>query len=345
MFKETPYIIAEIGSNWTSLQDCLDSIIQAKLAGADAAKFQLYSWYDLYGVQARDVHDGKSSYMFDPEKPEKSWRNLPGTMPLKWLPDLKHQCDRVEIDFMCSAFSPELIDVVDPYVKTHKLASSEMCHVRMLEKFRKIGKPLIMSTGAQTVSDIWSAIRVLRGDGGAWGSLPPLDVTLMYCVSSYPANETDLDLIMQLCKEFSLPPGFSDHSLDYLNLPRFAWTAFGATVIEKHFTAIEATTPDSGHSLNPDQFRNMVNKIRGRHVSVIGPVKSELDMLTKHKRRLIAIRDIKQGSILQENVNFGIYRSLKEDMNALDPFKIEYVNNRLAKRDIKAGDGIGQTDF
>lgn len=313
MLNNQPYIICEIGSNWRNLQDCLDSIIQAKLSGADAVKFQLYTHKSLYGFSG----------------------DIAGKLDAAWLPDLKAQCDRVDIDFMCSAFSPELVAAVDPFVKRHKVASSEMCHVRMLERLKEIGKPVIMSTGAQTVLDIRAAIQVLD----------KIPVTLMYCVASYPANEIDLQIIRIMTSEFSIPVGFSDHSLDYLNIPWMAAHMFGATVIEKHFTAIDAVTPDSGHSLNPDQFKKMVQKIRGEYKSVIGPTPGEKDMILRHKRRLIAIRDIETGDVLKEGYNFGIYRSLKDNTHAHSPFAVDVANGEKALRNIKTVDGVGPGDF
>lgn len=313
MLISNPYIIAEIGSNWTSLEDCLHSIIQAKLAGANAAKFQLYTSHALYGID----------YFM-------KW-----SLPIAWIPQLKDQCDRVGIDFMCSAFSPELIDVVHPFVKVHKVASSEMCHVRMLECLNQIGKPVILSTGAQTVSDIHSALNIFKN----------VPVTLMYCVSAYPAYEIDLDIIDKLKERFNIPVGFSDHSIDYLNLPFFAWKTYNVPIIEKHFKAIDAQTPDSEHSLNRDQFRKMVQKIKGEYVSVIGPTPSEKDMILRHKRRLIAIKSIKRGDILEEGYNFGIYRSLMDDSKGMVPFAIDSFIHKKALVDIEAGHGIGPTDI
>ncbi len=339
-FKSNPYIICEIGSNWLTLEDCLYSIIQAKIAGADAVKFQLFTHESLYGFKDKTSSDDNPT---STDCPVGVPIHKIGVLPPDWLPKLAEQCERVGIDFMCSAFSPELIDVVDPYVKTHKLASSEMCHVRMLEAYRRIGKPLIMSTGAQTTQDIISALYVVHS--ASQGEKKGCGVTLMYCVSAYPAHETDLDIIAKLGEQFNLPVGFSDHSLDYLNLPFFAWRTYGATVIEKHFTAIDAQTPDSGHSLNPDQFKKMVDKIRGNYKSVIGPTPSEKDMVLRHKRRIIATRDIKAGQIFQEGYNFGIFRSLKDDTKALIPFAINHVNDKSAKRDIKCGDGICPGDI
>lgn len=68
-------------------------------------------------------------------------------------------------------------------------------------------------------------------------------------------------------------------------------------------------------------------------------------MILRHNRRLIAIRDISRGDILSEGENFGIYRSLKDDTHAFSPGMVASVNGRGSKRDIKAGDGIGEGDI
>jgi hypothetical protein len=68
-------------------------------------------------------------------------------------------------------------------------------------------------------------------------------------------------------------------------------------------------------------------------------------MILRHNRRLIATRDIPVGDTLQEGINFGIYRSLKDDTKALSPFMIDYASGRAAKNAIMAGDGIGPGDL
>jgi sialic acid synthase SpsE len=316
-----PFIIAEVGSNWLTLEDCLTSISQAKLCGADAVKFQAYNPQALYGAPL----DG--SWTFAPIR-------LDGQLPLEWLPKLAEKAKAVGIEFMCSAFSPELVDAVDPYVNIHKVASAEMTHVRILEKLRQIGKPVILSAGASGVEDIRAAL----------STLGPIPVVLMYCVAAYPAREVNLGSIQLLKTQFDRPVGYSDHSVDVGEVP-FSAVERGACVLEKHVTFVNAITPDSPHSLGGDQFKRMVRRIRDGNYPRLGPTPEERPMILRHNRRLIATRDIPVGDTLQEGINFGIYRSLKDDTKALSPFMIDYASGRAAKNAIMAGDGIGPGDL
>lgn len=308
-----PFIVAEIGSNWRDLEDCLTSIRAAKAAGADAVKFQLFDRKSLYG------------FGDDP---------MPGSLPIEWLPELKAESDRAQIEFMCSAFSPELVGAVDPYVNVHKVASAEMTHVRILERLREIGKPVFLSTGAHGEADIRGALHVL-------GDTP---VVLLYCVAAYPAQTINLRTIPYMQDVMKRPVGYSDHSIDVGVIPREA-VQRGACVLEKHVTFIDAETPDSPHSLSAEQFKTMVKWIREGEPLEHFPTHAEMPMVLRHNRRLIATTYIQEGETLKENENFGIYRSLKDDTSALSPFLVYKVNGRKAKQAIKAGDGIGPGDL
>jgi len=109
-----PFIIAEVGSNWTTLDDCIQSISSAKLCGADAVKFQAFNYDALYGPGLMPLVKGHNP-----------------SLPLAWLPKLKDWADTCDIEFMCSAFSPELVEAVNPYVNVHKVASADLSHVRI----------------------------------------------------------------------------------------------------------------------------------------------------------------------------------------------------------------------
>lgn len=329
------FIICEVGSNWQTLEDCLLSIRAAKACGADGVKFQLYSSRALYGYVPVEHFPS-------------------GVMDPTWLPRLKAESDRVGIEFMCSAFSVELLNEVDKYVNLHKLASSEMTHIRMLERLREIGKPVLMSTGASGEADIRHALAILMqkeyrktyGDEGHYIiSKEQLDVIPMYCVAAYPARVINTHMITVMARVFGTPVGYSDHSTDVLMIPWIAQQA-GAVVIEKHVTFIEAETPDSPHSLNEREFRLMVARLRIASLpSKFTSPPEEQSMVLRHKRRLIATRDIEAGEPFKEGVNFGIYRSLKDDTKALHPFAIDQLIGKQAKNKIVAGDGIGPGDL
>lgn len=312
-------IIAEVGSNWESLDDCRHSIRIAKAVGADAVKFQFYNHYTLYGSG-----DGLSS--------ESAATPMVGVLPTDWLPHLKETADREQMEFMCTAFSPEGLKIIDPFVKTHKVASSHLTHVRLLEAINQTKKPVYLSTGGSNFSDIKQALTFL----------PDCQVTLLHCVSAYPTQETNLKRIMSLAKTFNHPTGFSDHSLSIDDIP-FQAQLLGASVLEKHFKDKECFSPDNGHSLNPDQFKRMVSYLKGESTdSYLG---CENDMALKHNVRLIVTKTVKVGEILEENKNFGIYRSLVSDQKGLSPFLITKVHGTVAKREFSPGDSIGLGEF
>lgn len=316
---QPPFIIAEVGSNWTSLDDCKRSIVQAKQAGADAVKFQAFNKRSLYGV------DGFHSLDYS--------ATMPGELPLDWLPILAQKARDTGIEFMCSAFSPELVRAVDPYVSIHKVASAELTHLRILESVRDAGKPVILSTGASGPIDI-SQARMVLGAGTS--------VILMYCVAAYPARDIDFRMLDELSSRFHCPVGYSDHTTDYGVTPRTA-VERGACVLEKHLTAIEADTPDRPHSLTVDEFRRMVQSIRGERPFSWGSGE-EQDMITRHNRRLIATKAIKAGQALKEGVNFGIFRSLVDDTRGYSGFAVGQVHDRAAAKDLQAGQAIGPGD-
>ena len=340
---QPPFIIAEVGSNWRTLDDCKQSIAMAKRAGADAVKFQAFTHEALYGGPPPKV-GVRFGFVGDPPDDHR-----PHELPLDWLPILAEKAKDTGIEFMVSAFSPELVQAVDPYVNLHKVASAELSHLRILEAVRDTGKRVVLSTGASGPKDVAEALRVLETaipTRAPNGYVPPTwehKVVLMYCVAAYPARDIDFRMLDELKQRFECPVGYSDHTTDYNVIPRTA-VEWGACVLEKHFTAIEADTPDRPHSLTVDEFKKMVQSIKGERPFSWGSGE-EKDMMTRHNRRLIATKEIKAGQTLQEGENFGIYRSLQEDTRGLSGFAAPSVNGRVAAKAIQAGQAIGPGDF
>lgn len=313
--RDTCYVVAEIGSNWLIFDQAKESITAAKQAGADCVKFQAFTHRALYGAD----------YI------------APHALPLEWLPRLKEKADAVGIDFACTAFSPELVAAVDPYVKWHKVASSDCAWPQLLEAVARTGKPVVISYGAHGLYDMVRSIETLRYFGAK-------SVTPLYCVAAYPANTVDLRVMSKMAETLGMPVGYSDHTTDVINAPLEASNR-GAVLIEKHMTAYpDLDTPDRPHSLTPAQFRQMVSALRGAD-PVMGPVQDEQAMLLRHNRRLIATSDILPGTRLIYGENFGALRSLADDTRGLSAWAWGDVDGRTAAVHIEAGMPIGPGDF
>lgn len=287
--KDGPVIIAEVGSNWFTIDDCFASIVAARRVGADVVKFQAFTFEALFGIEP---HEGVSRHF---------------ELPLEWLPKLRACSEEIGIGFMCTAFSPGILRIVDKYVDMHKIASSCSSWPALLDEAKATGKPVLFSTGAMTLAEVKAS----------YDRLGPRAVPL-YCVAAYPARSTDLDMIEAIADVTGQTRvGYSDHSLDYIETPRAAWRVHGACVIEKHFTAISnRQTPDSGHSLSPNEFSLMVDAIRGHdkdgappRPSRVGFFTDEVGMRTLHRRRIVATRAIQAGELFTES-NIGPYRAL-----------------------------------
>lgn len=343
LFESKPFIIAEVGSNWRTLSDCVESIGKAKACGADAVKFQAFNHIALYGVPypQTDVEEFTArtggEYV---EVPGYRITEMAHALPLEWLPKLKEKADACGIEFMCTAFSPELVAAVDPFVSVHKVASSDLSYPQLLEAVAKTGKPVLLSTGASSRGDVEIALQYLDRT----------KTVLMYCNASYPSTHHNLFQMDRMREMWGPYVGLSDHSLDVVYAPLAAVKHHGAIVIEKHFNAFDdLITPDSPHSLGCDDFKIMCDHLRGEvDTSAFNPSRQERDMFLRHNRRLIATRDIAPGEELKFGVNYGAYRSLFDEGHGISPFFWNHEKGPEGKEASKAiarGAGIGPGDF
>lgn len=303
------FIIAEVGSNFTSLRDCLDSISLAANCGADAVKFQYFCEQEMYGYGS----------------------NV-SKLPEVWLEKLAEKAEACMIELMVTAFSPEGLAKIDPYVVRHKIASSDLCYKELLLAAGETGKELILSTGGHSLSDIGIALK----------HCDPKKVTLLYCESSYPSYDVDFRKLHML-EQFELPLGFSDHTKQ-VYMPAILNAISPLSVVEKHVNFTEAGGDDAYHSIDTDDFKMLVGSLRGDTCeSLISG--DEADMITKHNRRLVAIKDIAQGDALEYDRNYGPYRSKVDDAHGMHPMMSERVTGMVASRDIAKGEGIGPGDL
>ena len=233
-------IIAEVGSNWHTLSDILMSIKTAKEVGADAVKFQLFSNKEMY-LDVPDAKIGRSPYLDH-----------------TWLATMDKYAREVGIELMCTAFSAPGYTYVDKFVDTHKIASAEITDFNILKKVNSFKKPVYLSTGGAGIIQIRHALEFLKA----------CRVTIMYCVTEYPARVVDFRHVDKLVGIFKrgYDYGYSDHSIDVLIIPRLA-KYHGCNVIEKHVNFTDhKDTDDALHSLSTRDFALMVKSIHGDHI-------------------------------------------------------------------------------
>jgi N-acetylneuraminate synthase len=343
--KKHVFIIAEAGSNWrcgTPTRDikmAKSFIDVAAEAGADAVKFQTYKPETVYVPNA-----GESDYLSEAGIKKsiiEIFKDL--SMPYEMIPQLAEYCEKQNIQFMSTPFSVADAKAVDPYVKTHKIASYEISHIRLIEFIAKTGKPVILSTGGATYEDIEWAINHFYKNGGK-------TISLMQCTAKYPAPLSTLNLkvIPDLINRFNIPVGLSDHSRDPITGPVGA-VALGAEIIEKHFTLHNKLPgPDHSFAITPDELKQMVKAIR-QIEQALGSGKKEIQTQERElreyaQRSIQAIKEIKKGDVLSEGRNIDILRPGKQK-HGLHPKHLIKIEGKKATRNISLGDGIEEGDY
>ena len=221
----------------------------------------------------------------------------------------------------------EFLEKMD--VPVYKVASFELVDIPLLRKIAQTGKPIIMSTGMATLAEIDEAVSTIREAGGN-------QLALLKCTSAYPAlpDEMNLRTIPHLADAFGVPVGLSDHTLG-IAVP-VAAVALGACIIEKHFTlSRQVPGPDSAFSLEPHEFKEMVDAIRTAE-RAMGEVSYEITEKQKEsrvfRRSLFVVKDIKKGEkFTEENV-----RSIRPG-DGLHTRYLADVLSRRANRNIPRG--------
>ena len=224
--KAPPVLIAEISANHTgSIKKAKKLILTAKKNGADLVKLQTYEPRNMtINSSLKDflVKDGlwKGYKLWDLYKEAQT--------PLKWQKELFNYSKKIKIPCFSTPYDDEGVDLLKKLnSKLYKVSSFEMKDSSLVKKICSIGKPVIISTGLANLKEISEVYKVAKKSGCK-------QLLLLYCVSSYPAKNTDFNLnnIDVLKKKFKCEIGFSDHSTD--NAVAMLAISRGARVIEKH---------------------------------------------------------------------------------------------------------------
>ena len=325
---DPPYIIAELSANHNgSLQRALQTITAAQRCGADAVKLQTYTADTLtidcnnpyFRIGQGTIWEGRCLYDLYRE----------AYTPWEWQPKLFELARELGMDCFSTPFDESAVDFLedlDP--PAYKVASFELVDLPLIEYVASKGRPIIMSTGMGTLSEIEEAVEVVKSAG--------VPLTLLKCTSAYPSppEATNLRTIPHMAEAFGVPVGLSDHTLG--TAVPVAAIALGACVIEKHFTlSRDDGGPDSAFSLEPDEFRAMVDAVRTAE-QALGEVKyavTEKETASRvFRRSLFVVQDLQAGDrITTENV-----RSIRPG-HGLPPKYYDTLLGRSVTKSVKAG--------
>jgi N-acetylneuraminate synthase len=323
------YLIAELSGNHNQNFDAAVELVRAaKEAGADAVKLQTYtadtltidSDKEYFRVGGGTLWDGRTLYDLYDE----------AHTPWEWQPKLKKVADDIGIDLFSSPFDSTAVDYLEKMgVPAYKVASFEIVDLPLIEKIAGTGKPLIVSTGMATLGEIEDAVGAARNAGAT-------QIALLKCTSAYPADPAEMNLrtIPDLAAALGVPVGLSDHTMGE-TVPVVAVT-LGACIIEKHFTLSRSTPgPDSAFSLEPDEFKTMVEAVRTAEKASgkihYGAAPDE-EKSRAFRRSLFAVTDVKAGEVFTpDNV-----RSIRPG-HGLPPKHLKEVLGLRASRDIERG--------
>ena len=323
------FIIAELSANHGhNINIAKDTVKAAKEVGADAIKFQTYTAdtltidcdNDYFKLNNGTIWDGETLYSLY----EKAYT------PWEWQKELKDYAESLGLICFSSPFDNSSVDFLEKLnVPAYKVASFEISDIPLIEYIASKGKPIIISTGMATLSDIEEAVNACKKMGNN-------QIILLKCTSSYPAKIEDANLITipNLKETFGVEVGLSDHTLG-ITVPVVS-IALGAKIIEKHFILDKSIGgPDASFSLDKTEFKQMVDAVREAEKS-LGIVNYDLierkEKNKKFSRSLFVVKDVKAGEeFTKDNI-----RSIRPGYG-LHPRYYDEIIGKKALKDIKKG--------
>lgn len=323
------FIIAELSANHMNDFDIAVKTIEAMAdAGVDAVKFQTFTPDTITIDCDNEYFHIKQGTVWDGQILHELYEDA--YMPWDWQPKLKKLAEDLGLIVFSSPFDKTSVDFLeDMDIPAYKIASFEITDIPLIEYAASKGKPIIISTGIASLEDIELAVKTCLNTGND-------KIALLKCTSSYPAplEEINLNTIPDINDKFGVVVGLSDHTLG--GEVSTVAVALGASIIEKHFILDRNMGgPDSEFSMEPHEFKAMVDSIRNVE-KALGRVSYELSDKMKSNREfsrsLFVVKDMKKGEIITEdNV-----RSIRPGFG-LHPKYLNEILGKKVKKNLKKG--------
>lgn len=319
------YIIAEAGVNHDgSLERAKELVRIAKDSGCDCVKFQSFSADKIVTRKAK-----KAKYQIKNTNNNDSQYAMLKKLELSKTEffELKKYCDELKIDFLSTPFDEEAVDMLEELgVDTYKVSSGDITNKPLLQYIAAKGRKILLSTGMSTLEEVEKSVQWIEEVGNS-------DIVLFHCTSNYPASydSVNMEAMLTLKHRFGYPVGYSDHTVG-IEISLMS-VAYGATVIEKHFTYNkEAGGPDHKASLNPIELKELVKSVR--HIEAAMGTGDKVPSETEFSTREVARKSL----VWKKNKNPGEIIK-KDDIcckrpgNGIPPEKLdEFIGLRVTKK-------------
>ena len=346
--NKNTYVIAEAGVNHNGKFNIAKKlIINAKKAGANAIKFQIFNSCQLVTKSAK-----KAPYQIKNTKSSASQFSMLKNLELdkKQFKKLLIFSKKTKIDFMASVFDEESLNflVNDLKQKVIKIPSGEITNFLLLEKINLNKNQVILSTGMSNMKEIVDAINIIakiriykivnkkiKIINKKYHEKIKKRIFVLHCTTDYPVQDKyiNLNCIDRLKKDLNLVIGYSDHTQDYIT--SLLSVSKGASIIEKHFTLDKKLPgPDHTASLNPSEFTEMVKYIR-RFKNIMG---SSIKAIQKCelKNRIVVRKSLVAQNYIKKNQRFELKDlSLKRPANGISPIYIKKIIGKKAKKNFR----------
>ncbi|EKN63426.1 pseudaminic acid synthase [Schinkia azotoformans] len=325
-----PFIIAEMSGNHNqSLERALQIAEIAAMTGVHALKIQTFT------ADSMTINLDTPDFQINDEKSLWNGNNLyalyqQAHTPWEWHKPIFDRALKLGMIPFSTPFDETAVDFLeDLNVPAYKIASFENNDIPLIKKVASTGKPMIISTGMATISEIEETIQTARDNGCK-------DIILLKCTSTYPASpeNTNILTIPNMRELFQCQVGLSDHTMGIG--VSVGSVALGATLIEKHFTISRADKGiDSAFSMEPNEMQSLVIETERVWKALgevnYGPTNEEKNSL-KFRRSIYIVKDMKAGDILtKDNV-----RVIRPGFGLAPKYYDKLLGKKIGK-DIKAG--------
>lgn len=320
-------VIGEAGVNHNGrLSTAFRLVDAAREAGCDAVKFQTFQTERLVIPSAPKAPYQKKTV------PTKTQFDMLKSLELSFkdFERIFRYCEKVGILFLSTPFDLESARFLrDLGVSAFKIGSGDLDNAPLLRFCARTGRPILLSTGMSTLSEVRKSFRYLQRQGA-------VRIVLLHCTSNYPTNDKNVNLrvLDTFRRTFRCPVGYSDHTLG--NTIAVAAVALGSSVIEKHFTLDRGMAgPDHAASLTPIELALLVHEVRRVERSLGTSVKtisrSEMGVRRAARRSLTTNR-----AIMREETFTEINLSVRRPGAGLSPWWFDKIIGRRAKKNIPA---------